>query len=512
MLGFVREMAMAYFFGTSLAKSAFDVAFKLPNLFRSLFGEGALSAALVPVFTETLHKDGREEAGVLASRVLTALAFVLSAIAVLTVGAISIYLWWGDPGVKASAVLPLLRILFPYMVFICLVAGCMAVLNSLHSFVMPAMCPVILNVVWIVTLVGVSPLVTADPAGQVAVVAWGIVVAGALQLAILIAAVCRAGIRLRVRSDWRDPRILSIMSLMGPAALGMGVHQVNVMIDGILAMWVGTWAPAALTYAERLVYLPLGVFATALGTVLLPTYSRQAAENQHDRIADTMAQSLRVLMLVMMPAAVGLVALARPIVELVFVWKGGAFRAESIDYTTRALWFYAPGLVVFSVGKLVVPAFYALKDMRTPVRLGLLAVGLNLVMNIAFVLTWPEGYGHAGLACATVLASMVNGVMLVSAFHRAVGFPAWRAVLATAGRTLAASVVMAAVVLGLYHTLLGPEGAQDRSMIRLLATIGGLGGGVVAYVLMALVLCRPEIALLRQGRGGKGRSGTGGSQ
>ena len=495
-LGFVREMLMAWLFGTSLAKSAFDVAFKLPNLFRRLFGEGALSAAFVPVFTGTLEKDGLEEANRFAGNIAGMLGTALVAIVLGGILLISVVLRFPGLGERASVVLPLLRIMLPYTFFICLVALCMGMLNSFHHFAVPALTPVLLNVVWISVLLFMCPRFGETPQEQIHAVAWGILLAGAVQLAVQIPALLRHSLRPVLSFAWRDARVTRVLLLMGPAAVGMGVHQLNAVVDSLLALVVGSWAPAALTYAERLIYLPMGVFATALSTVLLPTFSRQAARGRQHEITAVMSLSLRCMTLLMVPAAVGLIVLAEPVVRLVFV--RGEFDAESTMFTVRALWFYAPGLVVFSIYKILVPAFYAMQDTRTPVRVGVRVVLLNFVLNVIFILTWPRGFKHAGLACASVLASAINCLVLGRILSKTAGDVEWGRLAQTFLKSLLAAGLMAVAAYfahGWLENALGLSMSNAKAA-QLLAVAGGIVVGTVLYSVLIVGLCRREIGEL----------------
>jgi len=493
---------MATLFGTSLVQSAFVIAFRIPNLFRRLFGEGALSAAFVPVFSESLAKEGREKAWRLATAAITLLGTVLAAIVLIVVLVTSASIKLLPLGEKAAMVLPLLRIMFPYMFFICLVALCMAILNSFHHFLVPAGTPILLNVVWILTLVFICPRFGDSPEQRIVGVAWGILTAGVLQLLVQFPALRRFGYRLRLSFVWRDERVSRVLLLMGPAALGMGVIQINVLVDSLLALTVGKWAPAALSFAELMVYMPLGIVATALGTVLLPTFSGQAARSRPEDIKKTLNQAVRVLLFVMTPAAVGLALLARPIVSLLFEWRGGEFDAMSTVQTARGLMFYAPGLLVFGLYKVLVPVFYAFQDTRRPVRVALWVVGLNLLLNVTFILTWPRGFKHAGLAFATVLASAVNCLILGVMLHRKLGSPGWSRIAKSAARTLVASLVMGITVFlaskllasGAMLAGLNPKPAQ------LLVVAGSVAAGLVVYCGLALLLCREEIRAVLTGR------------
>jgi len=496
LLGLVREMLMANFFGTSLATSAFVVAFRIPNLFRRLFGEGALSAAFIPVFTEALEKEGHDAANELAGKVMSMLTAALTMLVIGGIALVTLLLAYGDFEPKWRLTLLLLRIMLPYMLFICLVAFCMAVLNSFLHFALPAATPIILNVVWILALVFVCPRMGNTPCEQVYGIALGILAAGALQLLVQFPLLLKHKVSPRMSFAWRDDHVRRILLLMGPAAIGMGIIQLNVCIDGVLAMWAAIWAPAAMTFAERLIYLPLGVFATAMGTVLLPTFSRQAARDRHSQILTTLSSAAHNLMLVMIPASVGLIALGVPIVRLVF--ERGEFDAESTIQTARALWFYAPGLVIFSLEKLLVPAFYAMQDTRTPLRVGLWTVALNFVLNLTFVLTWPTPYKHAGLALATVMAHGVNCACLAVILTRRIGSPGWARIGASALRVLLAAIVMG-VVAWQAHRLLATALAGTSfpaPAARLIAVGASMAAAVAVYATMAFLLLRSKLTSL----------------
>ncbi|MBT3296634.1 MAG: murein biosynthesis integral membrane protein MurJ [Verrucomicrobia bacterium] len=489
-LGLCREVLMAHYFGTSLAKSAFDVAFSIPNLFRRLFGEGALSAALVPVLTKTTAEEGREAAKRLVGQVMTLMGVVLLSIVALGVLGVSLAIEYGSWSERVAAVLPLLRIMLPYAFFICMVAICMAILNSQHHFALPAFTPVALNVVWILVILFLCRRYGSSPGDRIRFVAWGIIVAGVVQLAIQVPGLLQLGLFPRFSLAWSDAKVRRILLLMGPAALGMGIHQVNFFLDRILALWAAGWAPAALTFAERLVYLPLGIFATALGTVLLPTFSRQALHDDPSHMIATFRASLHNLMLLMIPAAVGLLVLARPIVDLVYAWEGGEFDARSGMLTARALAFYAPGLVVFSLYKLLVPLFYALEDTRTPVRVATVMVGLNLVLNVTFVLTWPLEFKHGGLALATVLASTANCICLGVLLQRRIGALGWRRLAGGVVRMLLAALAMAWVVMRVpdWMQALGGVAAGEGKLAQLLGVVAAMAVGVVIYGALLPVL------------------------
>lgn len=492
-LGLVRDFLTAGFFGTSLAMSAFVVAFRIPNLFRALFGEGALSSAFIPVFMKSRQEEGNAAAWDLARKVvsLTGLALLAFVLIVVTVLTIVIH----QPGLneRAAMILPLARIMIPYMMFICLAALSMAMLNSYHRFALPAMTPSLLNIVWIISILCVCPFVGNTLEQQIFGVAWGVFVAGLVQLGAQIPALYRCGYRLGFTLDWRDARVWRVFTLMGPAAIGLAVTQVNVMINSLLATWVGFWAPAALFYAERLLYFPQGILATALSTVLLPVLSGHAARYDHDSIKQTVNDSLRALLFVMAPAAIGLVVLAQPIVQMIFEW--GHFSEKSTILTARALWFYAPGLFVFCLAKVFVPAFYALQDPRSPVRIGLVSVAINFTLNIIFIMTWPLYWKHAGLALATVLSEGFNGLSLCWLLRRRLGPLGLKRIGMTVLRSLLGAGIMG-VSIAIMHTYLfrlGLGWGLPAKINQISSVLVSIGAGAVIYVACAIVLRSPEL-------------------
>ncbi len=483
-LGLARDVLMAGFFGTSLVMSAFVVAFTIPNLFRRFFGEGALSAAVVPVLVETREKEGDASVWLLVNRVHSLLAVVLTLI---TLAVILLAAIISPESEKTAAVLSLLQIMMPYMIFICLAAVSMGILNSFHHFAISAFAPSLLNILWIATLLFVVPNLGNTPEEKIRAVAWAVLLAGFLQWAVQWPVLRHFGWKPGFSTDWKNARVKKILLLMGPAALGMAAAQINVMIDKFLAMWVSAEAPAALFFSERLIYFPLGIFATALGTVLLPVFSGHAAREDHEQIRKGITDGLRHLLFIMIPAAVGLLVLARPIVQMIFEWK--EFGADSTWMTAIALQCYAPGLIVFSLAKIFVPAFYAMQDTKTPVKIGACAVALNLLLNITFILTFPQAVKHAGIAFATVLSATFSMVVLVLILQRRIGKPDWKRVGASSVRAFGAAGVMALVVLQVYA--LFPALSKVGQIVSVLASIAA-GGGV--YFLSAALLKVPELS------------------
>ena len=487
-LGLVRDILMAGFFGTSIYMSAFVIAFMIPNLFRRLFGEGALSAAFVPVFIEARKRDGDSRAWLLARRIITLIGSFLALVVLLGLGGVTLAMSSGGLNEMTAAVLPLLRIMLPYMLFICLAALAMAILNAFRHFAVPAAMPCLLNIIWISALLFVVPESAGVPEERIAAVAWAVLIAGAVQLLGQLPALWKRGYRPGLDYNVSDPKVRRVFVLMGPAALGLAVTQVNVLVDKLLAGWIGTWAPAALFFSERLIYLPLGIFATAMGTVLLPTLSEHVAGKEDAQLRDTLTKSISNILFVLIPAAVGLFILAGPIIQLLFEWK--QFGSASTAQTAIALKFYAPGLIVFGLAKLLVPAFYAHQNTRTPVRLSVMTVGINLALNLTFVLTWPTHIKHAGLALGTVLAETFYVFALALSLKRQHIAPVWGKVFKHVWRALAAAAVMAAVTL-LVHLRLGSylqTSELPAKMNQLINVSASIVAGAAIYFAVILVM------------------------
>ena len=493
--GVPREMLMAGLFGAGLAKSAFNIAFRIPNLFRRLFGEGALSAAFVPIFTEVLEREGQEAATRLASRVaglLCALLSLITAIGILL--ALALQHYWFTPESRWAAILPMLRIMLPYMPLICLAALLMGILNALRSFAIPALAPIFLNLAMIVAALVVWFFVPGESLVRIRVVAWSVLAAGVLQVAVLLPELARHGMPLRFRYDWwQDQSLLRIFKNMAPVTLGASVFQINVAVDDFIAYWAAPWAPAVLGYADTIAYLPLGLFGTALGTVLLPTFSRQVARNEQAALCATIEQSIRHALLISAPAAVAMAVLALPMVEVLY--QHGKFTSQDAIWTMRALAAFSPGILFFSIQRVLTPAFYALKDTRTPTRIAIWGVAMNLTLNILFVITWPQGWKHVGLIVSTVIVSAINCASLWRGLYRHTGAPHLRTILPTAacvgvamlGMGLAAWVSYFWLTAALGHFI--PAGKIVQFLA--LAGAGSLSGGI--YLLLVYLLCRPAL-------------------
>jgi putative peptidoglycan lipid II flippase len=493
-LGMIRDLLTAGVFGTSLSMSAFVVAFRIPNLFRRLFGEGALSSAFIPVFMEARKRDGEESAWQLASRVLTMAGIVLiilTAAGILLAGYLMADV---SDGSQRAMILPLTRIMLPYMFFICLAALSASILNSYHHFKIPALSPSMMNITWIATVLVLCPMMGDTVEEKIFGLAWGVLLSGVIQFGMQLPVLKQIGFHYRFTLIWNDPRVWKVFTLMGPATIGLAVTQINVMVNSVLAVWIGPWAPAALFYSERLLYFPQGILATAMSTVLLPVFAGHAAEKRSDAMLLTMNHSLRMLTFVMTPAAIGLLVLSRPIIQMLFEW--GQFNAESTDLTTIALQCYAPGLLVFSLSKVFVPAFYAHQDTRTPVVIGIACVLMNFALNILFILTLPSHLKHAGLAASTVIAEAFNGLTLGWFIHRKLGSPGWGSMFMSAGKSFAAAVLMGIFILFTLPMLYQASYSiiPTAKIAQIISVFLAIFGGMLVYISCIYIMRSPELA------------------
>lgn len=521
-LGLIRETLTAFAFGTSGAMSDFVVAFRIPNMFRALFGEGALSSAFIPVFMDTRKKQGEAEAWLVARKVITLLgAVLLVAVALGVLVCVLLHRFMPSIDANAPMVLPLLRIMLPYMLFICLTALSQGILNSFHKFSLAAFTPTLLNITWICFVLFVCPLLGASLSERIVGVALGVFFAGIVQLAAQVPAMIKLGYRPGICWDTKDERVIRFLKLMGPTALGQSVSQVNMLVNGIIARWATPWAPASLYFAERLLYFPQGILATAMSTVLLPVFSGHVADGDHAKVRDTLNHALRTLLFVMAPASLGLFALAEPITQMLL--RGGEFRGDSVAHTALVVQCYAPGLLVFGLAKVFVPTFYAMHNTRTPYRIGLVSVGLNFGLNVLFTMVFPRDLKAASLAAAAVVSEAFNGITLGYGLHKTIGSPGWKTILQSAARSFACAAVMA-VIVWLTHrgivSLMTKTGfiygvqnviaatspnfiqrhavAISRKLAELLSVFGAIGLGAIAYFAIALVTRSPELESVKE--------------
>ncbi len=410
-LGFARDMLFAFYLGTGTVADAFFVAQKLPNLFRRLFGEGAFNAAFVPDFSRMLVQEGREEAHRFAEETFAVLGFWLLGITVLGeifMPQMMLVLAPGFSGPKLAVATTLSRIAFPYILFICLTALLSGVLNGLHKFWEAAAAPVVYNLISIAFMLGLTRFVPS--VGHA--FAWGISAAGVAQLGILMWAVKRAGMAIRVPRPRLSPKVKMLMVGMVPGLLSAGAMQINQFVDVIVASFLPPGTVSLLYYANQLNQLPLAVVGTAVGTALLPMLSRQVHAGEDGKAAHTMNRALEYALLLTLPAALALMTAGVPIVSVLF--GHGKFDHQSAVKTAQVLACYAVGLPSFVLIKVLQPGFYARGDRKTPMKIALGAVVANLVMNLAFMV--PLQY--MGPALASGIAGIGNAGAMAIVLHR----------------------------------------------------------------------------------------------
>ena len=417
-LGFAREMLQSRLIGAGVEQSAFTLAFAIPNMARKLFGEGALTAAFVPVFKGEVERGDAESARRLARAVLTTVLLVLGAFVVLVVCGLAAFLGLSHSlSPRTSLTVRLVAVLFPYMIFICGAAFGMGVLNALGRFVEGAFMPAFLNVVWIAALGGLCFFPGLPVATRVTVVCCAILAGGLAQMLFLFHCMKRRGYGWRfAMPDFRCGKFRLVWRNTAIAALGGGAVQVNYMLDQVLGQVAAPWAAGVVGYAERLMDLPLGVVGVAFGTVLLPTFAGHFAKGDAAGARRALKASVLQSLAVMLPASVVTFFCARWIVW--FVYEGNAFDAVATMRVARALSVYGLGLCFFAVQKCLVPYFQAQNDMKTPLRVTVRTVCLNATLNVLAVALLPVEWRHVGLAASTSFCALVGCALLV----RAAGF------------------------------------------------------------------------------------------
>jgi len=419
-LGFVRDMVFARIFGADAATDAFFVAFKIPNFLRRLFAEGAFSQAFVPVLTDYKENKSRQELQTLIDQVAGTFGVILFGLTLTGVLAAPVLIMMFGPGFlddnnKYNLAVDMLRYTFPYLFFIALTAFAGGILNSFGRFAVPALTPVFLNIVLIVMAVWISP--TLDQ--PVMALAWGVFIAGLVQLFFQYPFLRQLKLAPRPRWGWKHPGVQRIKTLMLPAIFGSSVVQINLLFDTLIASFLITGSISWLYYSDRLVEFPLGLLGIALATVILPKLSQDHAKSSTATFSATLDWALRCAVLIGTPAAAGLTVLAAPMLTTLFY--GGAFTPEDVYLSSLSLMAYSSGLMGFILVKVFAPGFYARQDTKTPVKIGIKAMVANMGLNIIFAvpLYMMEFKGaHTGLALATAVSAYLNAYLLYRALRK----------------------------------------------------------------------------------------------
>ncbi len=412
LLGLVREMVFARFMGTDWVASAFLFAFQIPNLFRRLLGEGALTAAFIPEFKQREKVDGEPAMWESANAVLSGLVILASVITGLAMLGISLALGVGEFAEQTRLMLNLLRVMFPYMMLVCLAAVCMGMLNARGRFFIPALGAALLNVILIASVLLLAPRLDGGLSRRIYALAYGVLAAGLAQALFQFPSLLADGWRFRWVPPWNHSSVHVVAKRMLPTVLGAAAFQLNVLVTQSFAFSIGDSIVASFQYAVRLMEFPQGLVGASLGTYLLPTLAGLAAEKRYDDFRGTLITGLSHLLLVNVLAAVLLFTLAQPIVRLLF--EGGVFRASDTASVAEALMFLAPGLLAFSATNILARAFYALGDTRVPMQISVFCLAVNVVLSIGFALSLQA----SGLALANTLTSTANALLLAYALRR----------------------------------------------------------------------------------------------
>lgn len=458
-LGLVRDMMCAGIFGTSMVWDAFTVAFKIPNLFRRLFGEGALSAAFIPVFTEHLEKRGKEDAFAFFNIVATALIIFLGGIVLLGEGSFIAIPRIFQVQEKWQLIFKLLIIMFPYVFFICLVAFMGAVLNTLRHFFMPAFAPVVMNVCWILGAVA-APYTGKTLETMIYAVAVSAFLSGLIQVIIHIPVLRKKELYFRPVTHISHPDLRVVMTRMAPIVFGLGIVQVNVVLDSLIAVGFSSpqngpgqfyfagmavnfpmkaGAASVLYYSDRLIQFPLGVFGIAMATAVFPLFSTHAVREDWSNFSTTFNKALKFMLLIGVPSSIGVIMLREPIIDLLY--RRNQFNAESAYRTSRVILFYGIGIWAYCGLHVLIRAFYSVRDTATPVKVGAVCVGLNLVLNLSLIWVLQEG----GLALSTAICAIAQIVILTVILQKRLRIKIGGEVFVSLQKTVIASLAMAVV-------------------------------------------------------------------
>jgi putative peptidoglycan lipid II flippase len=482
-LGFIRDAVIAWYFGAGFSTDAFIAAFRIPNLLRRLFAEGALSAAFIPVLAEYVVNDDQAEAFRLVRS-----AFRLSGVILLivTVAGILLSPWLVSliaPGFghgKVLLTILLIRIMFPYLLCIGLMAICMSILNVLGRFAAPALAPVVLNLSIVGSVLFISPGMTEPIIG----VAIGVLIGGVLQLGLQLPFLVRINFRFWEKATLMHAGLKKVGFAMFPVAIGGATYQINILIGTLLGSLLSEGSVSYLYFADRLVQFPLGIFAIAAATAVLPSLSRQAAARNLEEIRTTFEHAMKLVFFISMPATVGLIVMREPIVALLF--QRGEFNATAAQSTSLAVLYYAAGLWAFSAAKIAAATFFALQDIRTPLWVALISIAANTALGVVLM----KPLAHGGLALATSLASMINLMLLVHMLRFRIGYLGWKNIAGSALRALLSAVAMGIVVRAALEFLVPPVSGPFAGLLA--GVCASVAIGLCVYALISYFIKSPE--------------------
>lgn len=485
--GLGRDMLFAYVFGAGWVMSAFTVGFQIPNLFRRLFGEGALSASSIPVLTEQLHRGGCGAVDRLSGKVMALLLVVL--VALTMVGELVVLALWTlvEPTDRNLLTLSLTAVMLPYMIFICASAILGGIQNIFGQFAIPAANPILLNVFEIIAMLVTVQLFAKDLVPQAYILAVVVLFTGVVQFGWQWTALRRTGLRLRLAIDTSDACVRTIARTMIPMTIGLSAIQINAFLDSLIAYALVTshvGGPAVLGYAQRLYQFPLGVFAIALATAIFPAMTRHAAENDLAGLSRTLARGLRVVVFEGLPCTVGLILIREPLVQLLF--ERGQFTPVDTVRVANTLIAFAAGIWAFGANQIAVRAFYATKDPMTPLRIAGGMVAANLALNLILVFPLEE----PGIGLATTICAVIQDGLLIWFLSKRLPHIPWKEIINSAGRSILATVVMALAVLTANHLLNGWP-AYAHSPLLKVACLASIG--LLAFLAGAKLARCPEL-------------------
>jgi putative peptidoglycan lipid II flippase len=488
-LGYVRDQRITLLLGTTLAADAYVLAYRIPNLFRRLVAEGSMTASFIPVFSGYMQEKSKKDVWDFANRLFWTLALVAAVITILgMVFSPAVVQLFSGANVARDQAVDLNRIIFPYLFFIALAALAMGILNCFHIFGLPAATPVMLNIATILFSVGIVWHHFKDAATSLAV---GVLVGGVLQFLIQVPTLVRKGMKFSFGISFSHPAIREVARLMIPRLFGIGIGQINLLIDTkfATAALMPAGSLAALYVADRVMELVLGGYAIAVATAILPMMSHQAAAKDYDSLKKTLSFSVRIVAFITIPAALGLMILREPIIRVLF--QHGQFIAASTRLTARALLYYAIGLPALATVKLVVPAFYSTRDTKTPVIVASISLVINIVLNILFLQVFFKQVQNGGPALATALATFFDFFALLIIFRLRYGSMGTMDILRSFAKISLCSAIMGvACWVGNYYTAFT---VHSRFLIQLLVFAGLIIGATVLYLALAWLFRCHEI-------------------
>ena len=491
-LGLARDVVFARVIGAEALADVFFVAFKIPNFFRRLFAEGAFAQAFVPILGEYREKGSAAAVRQLVSRVAGNLGLCLILLTLFIVvasplmAAIFAPSWYMDNPSKFAATSEMLRITFPYLLFISMTGLAGAVLNSYDRFAVPAFTPLLLNLCLILAALFAAPLFD-QPAYALA---WGVLVAGIVQFLFQLPFLKTIHMLPMPSVDWQDSGVKKVLALMAPAIFGVSVSQINLLLDTVLATFLPTGSVSWLYYSDRLSELPLGVFGIAIATVILPNLSRHHVAQSTQAFSQTLDWALKMILLIAVPAAVALILLAEPILVTLFYY-GEVMTVRDMAMASLSLKAYAAGLIAFMLIKVLAPGFFARQDMRTPVRIGVIAMVMNMLFNLLLVIPLHSYWqvGHLGLAAATSLSAFLNAILLYFALRKQGIYQPIQGWLRFFIRLAIAVLVMLLILIQLSNVLGGLESFYSFNWIQRVSYIGLLcGAGFVGFASSLLLM------------------------